>query len=204
MESQKVSFEGQCLYVGIDVHKKQWSVSIFSSELHHKTFSQPPSPVSLKSYLDQHFPEAKVICAYEASKFGFWIQRELSSYGYQCMVVNPADIPTSNKETAGKTDPIDSRKIGKTLRSGLLTSIHVPALSTEGDRQLFRYRKKLWGDLVKVKNRIKDKILFAGIVVPPDLDNSNWTKAFLKWLQEVIIPSPTSRLTLDLLLEQYN
>ena len=128
MENQKVSFEGQCLYVGIDVHKKQWSVSIFSSELHHKTFSQPPSPGALKSYLDQYFPEAKVTCAYEASKFGFWIQRELSAYGYHCLVVNPADIPTSNKEASGKTDPIDSRKIGKTLRSGLLTSIHVPAL----------------------------------------------------------------------------
>ena len=58
--------------------------------------------------------------------------------------------------------------------------------------------------MVKVKNRIKDKILFAGIVMPPDLDNSNWTKAFLKWLQEVTIPSPTTRLTLDLLLEQYD
>ena len=163
-----------------------------------------PSPVSLKSYLDQHFPEAKVICAYEASKFGFWIQRELSSYGYQCMVVNPADIPTSNKETAGKTDPIDSRKIGKTLRSGLLTSIHVPTLSTEGDRQLFRYRKKLWGDLVKVKNRIKDKLLFGGIDVPEGLEGSNWTKAFLKWLKELQIPSSSTRLTLDLLLDQYH
>jgi len=31
------------LYVGIDVHKKQWSVSIFTQEAHHRTFSQPPS-----------------------------------------------------------------------------------------------------------------------------------------------------------------
>src|SRR5882672_234562 len=204
METQTVSFEGQCLYVGIDVHKKQWSVSIFSSEVHHKTFSQPPSPASLKSYLDQHFRSAKVICAYESSKFGFWIQRQLASYGYHCLVVNPADIPTTNKETTGKTDPIDSRKIGKALRSGLLTSIHVPELTTEGDRQLFRYRKKLWGDLVKVKNRIKDKILFAGIDIPEKLDGPNWTKAFLKWLKDLEIPAPSTRLTLNLLLDQYN
>ena len=204
METQKVSFEGQCLYVGIDVHKKQWSVSIFSGELHHKTFSQPPSPGALKSYLDHHFPGARVTCAYEASKFGFWIQRQLVAYGYQCLVVNPADIPTTNKETSGKTDPIDSRKIGKALRSGLIYSIHVPMLATEGDRQLFRYRKKLWGDLVKVKNRIKDKILFAGIDVPAELESSNWTKAFLQWLQELEIPAPSTRLTLTLLLEQYS
>jgi len=204
MERQKVSFEGQHLYVGIDVHKKQWSVSIFSPEIHHKTFSQAPSPLALRSYLDHHFAGAKISCAYEACKFGFWIQRDLASYGYDCLVVNPADIPTTNKESSGKTDPIDSRKIGKALRTGLLTTVHVPRLITEGDRQLFRYRKKLWGDLVKVKNRIKDKILFAGIVIPPKLDNSNWTKAFLRWLQGVKILSPTSRLTLDLLLEQYN
>ncbi len=204
MEKQTVSFEGHHLFVGIDVHKKQWSVSIFTQELHHKTFSQPPSPGALKSYLDQHFPKASVLCAYESSKFGFWIQRELVSYGYDCLVVNPADFPTTNKESSGKTDPSDSRKIKKALRSGLLTSIHVPELATEGDRQLFRYRKKLWGDLVKVKNRIKDKILFAGIIVPEKLDNRNWTKAFLKWLKDIEFQSTTTRLTLDLLLEQYN
>lgn len=176
----------------------------FTQELHHKTFSQPPSPGALKSYLDQHFPKASVLCAYESSKFGFWIQRELVSYGYDCLVVNPADFPTTNKESSGKTDPSDSRKIKKALRSGLLTSIHVPELATEGDRQLFRYRKKLWGDLVKVKNRIKDKILFAGIIVPEKLDNRNWTKAFLKWLKDIEFQSTTTRLTLDLLLEQYN
>lgn len=197
-------FTDQRLFVGIDVHKKQWSVSIYSSELHHKTFSQPPNPHALKSYLDQHFPGARIRCAYESSKFGFWIYRMLASFGYECLVVNPADIPTTNKETSGKTDPTDSRKIAKALRSELLTSIHVPQLHTEGDRQLFRYRKKLWGDLVKVKNRIRDKILFAGIEVPVKMDNSNWTKAFLKWLREIDIPSPTTRLTLDLLLDQYN
>jgi transposase len=197
-------FKDQCLYVGIDVHKQQWSVSIYSTELHHKTFSQPPNPHALKSYLDQHFPGAKVQCAYESSKFGFWIQRSLTSFGYDCLVVNAADIPTTNKESSGKTDPTDSRKIAKALRSGLLNSIHVPQLVTEGDRQLFRYRKKLWGDLVKVKNRIRDKIMFAGIDIPVKMDNGNWTKAFLKWLQQVNVPSPTTRITLDLLLDQYN
>ncbi len=60
MEKQTVSLEGQRLYVGIDVHTKQWSVSIFTQELHHKTFSQPRSPGAMKSYLDQYFPKASV------------------------------------------------------------------------------------------------------------------------------------------------
>ena len=100
-------------------------------------------------------------------------------YNYISLVVNPADIPTSNKESTEKTDPIDSRKIPKSLRGGLLTSIHIPSEETEGMRQLFRYRKKLWGDLVRVKNRIKDKLMFSGIVIPQKWDNPYWSNAFL-------------------------
>lgn len=202
MESN--NFSNLQLYVGIDVHKKQWSVSIFTDATHHRTFSQPPSPGALKAYLDRNFPGASVTCAYEASKLGYWIYRQLTHLGYQCLVVNAADIPTSNKEASSKTDPIDSRKIAKALRAGLLTSIHVPDQITEGDRQLFRYRKRLLADLTRVKNRIKDKFLCTGIVIPPEFDNSNWSKAFLQWVKEASLPDPSSRLTLDRLLEQYH
>lgn len=136
METQS-SFTNLQLYVGIDVHKKQWSVSIFTEAAHHRTFCQPPSPEALKTYIDHHFAGAPVCCAYEATKLGYWIYRRLSDFGYSCLVVNAADIPTSNKESANKTDPIDSRKIGKALRAGLLTSIHVPDQVTEGDRHSF-------------------------------------------------------------------
>jgi len=204
MESTQANSTRLKLYIGLDVHKRQWSVSIYSDESHHRTFSQPPLPGALKSYLNQHFPDAQVSCAYEASKFGFWIQRELTSYGYHCLIVNPADIPTTSKEASDKTDPRDSRKIAKSLRAGLLSSIHVPDQETEGDRQLFRYRKKVWSDLVKVKNRIKDKFIFTGTPIPPEFDNSFWTKAFLQWLKDAQLPDTHTRLTLNLLLDQYH
>jgi transposase len=200
---KKPDFSRLTLYVGIDVHKRQWNVSIYSEHAYHATFSQPPCPGSLKSYLDKHFPQAKVVSAYECSKFGYWICRELLSYGYECLVVNAADIPTSNKEMLEKTDPVDSRKIAKALRAGLLHSIYIPTLEGEGDRQLFRYRKKLWGDLVRVKNRIKDKFLFSGIKIPEKYDNPFWGRAFIVWLKEVEMPTESVRQSLDLLIEQY-
>jgi transposase len=160
--------------------------------------------MALKAYVDAHFPGARVVCAYEVSKFGFWICRELRSFDYECLVVNAADIPTTVKESSNKTDPSDSRKIAKAIRSGLLVSVHVPDPTTEGDRQLFRYRKKLWSDLVRVKNRIKDKFLFTGVPVPEEYDNFNWSKAFLRWLKEAKLPDVHTRLALDLLLEQYH
>lgn len=114
------------LFIGIDVHKRQWTVTILTNDIHHRTFSQPPRPEALKTYLDKWFPNARVSCAYESSKFGFWIFRELLSYGYDCIVVNPADIPTSSEERTNKTDPRDSRKIARLLKSGLLQAIHLP------------------------------------------------------------------------------
>ncbi len=193
------------LYIGIDVHKRQWSVSIFTAHLHHKTFSQSPHPAVLKAYIDKHFSENyQVYCAYEACKFGYWIQRELESYGYDCIVINPADVPTTNKENSEKTDPVDSRKIAKALKAGMLRGIYIPSPELEGHRQLFRYRKKLWGDLVRIKNRIKDKLISSGEGIPAKFDNPYWTKAFLYWLTEVELPSATMRTTLDLLLKQYH
>jgi transposase len=191
------------LYVGIDVHKRQWSVSIFTANTHHRTFSQPPQPEALHAYLHKFFKGYQVICAYEACKFGFWIYRKLTAYGYDCLVINPADIPTTNKESSEKTDPVDSRKIARALQANLLKGIHVPAESTLGERQLFRYRKRLWADLVRIKNRIKDKLLFFGITIPPAYDNPYWSKAFLAWLAKVQFASPHARQVMDFLLMQY-
>lgn len=203
MEPKLATFENTTLYVGIDIHKRQWSVSIFTASIHHRTFSQPPEPLALKHYIDEHFPAARVVSAYEVTKFGFWIYRALTSYGYECMVVNPADIPSTSGESLNKSDPIDSRKIARMLQAGLLHGVHVPTQVTSGDRQLFRYRKRLWSDLGRIKNRIKDKFLFYGIAIPPQWDNPYWSKAFLKWVAEVEMPSASARLTLDLLLDQY-
>ena len=35
----RLNFEGQQIYVGIDVHKKSWSISILTEEFEHKTFT---------------------------------------------------------------------------------------------------------------------------------------------------------------------
>lgn len=203
METTTILIQKLQLYVGLDVHKHKWSVTVLSNHVHHATFSQQSSPEVLKLYMDKHFPGASIQCAYEAGKFGYWIQRELESYGYDCMVINPADIPTTSQEKQNKTDRIDSRKIANTLRAGLLRPIHVPSIEVEGDRQLFRYRKRLWSDLVRIKNRIKDKLLFSGIGIPIKYDNPNWSHEFVAWLKQVEFTSVSARLTLDLLLEQY-
>ena len=39
-KSKELSFDGQKVYVGIDVHLKNWRVTILLEHISHKTFSQ--------------------------------------------------------------------------------------------------------------------------------------------------------------------
>jgi transposase len=64
--ASRVDFTGQPIYIGMDVHKKSWTVSIFLEHLEHKTFTQPPIVAPLVSYLHRHFPGACYRAVYEA------------------------------------------------------------------------------------------------------------------------------------------
>lgn len=66
VQSNKLNFKGENIYVGVDVHLKSWSVTILTENNHHKTFNQPPQAETLAAYLQQHFPQANYYSAYEA------------------------------------------------------------------------------------------------------------------------------------------
>jgi hypothetical protein len=59
MQRNKLNFEGQNIYIGIDVHKKEWTVCNFSEHMEHEQFSQPPTVDAVKSYIDRNFPCGK-------------------------------------------------------------------------------------------------------------------------------------------------
>jgi len=46
-QSNKIDFNGQHVYIGIDVHLKSWTVTIMTELLVHRTFSQPAKPEAL-------------------------------------------------------------------------------------------------------------------------------------------------------------
>ena len=54
----KLDFKGQQIYVGMDIHKKSWSISILTDNFEHKTFTQPPEVEVLVNYLKRNFPGA--------------------------------------------------------------------------------------------------------------------------------------------------
>ena len=117
-QNNKLDFTGQNIYIGFDVHLKSWKVTIMTDKLTHKTFFQSPQPKLLYQYLEKNFPGGVYHSAYEAGYCGYWIHNSLKALGINSIVVNPADIPTTDKEKVQKEDARDSRKITKALRNG--------------------------------------------------------------------------------------
>lgn len=111
IKSSKLDCTGQPIYVGLDVHKKSWSVSVFSRYGEYKSFTQPPQVDTLVNYLKRNFPGGEYHSVYEAGYCGFWIHDQLKEQGINCTVVNPADVPTKQKEEQHKRDRIDCRKL---------------------------------------------------------------------------------------------
>ena len=185
----QLNFNGQNIYAGIDTHKKSWKVTIMTDVLTHKTFSQPPKPEVLVSYLQKNFPGGTYHSAYEAGFCGFWIHNKLVSLGVKSIVVNPADIPTTNKEIFQKDDPRDSRKIARGLANGVLTPIYTPSIKSLEDRSLLRTRALLVKDSTRNKNRIKSFLFFYGIELPEQFAKSqnHWSKRFITWLESLTL-----------------
>jgi len=203
-QSSKLDFSGQNIYVGFDVHLKSWKVTIMTDELAHKTFSQPPSPEALHHYLEKNFSGGIFHSAYEAGFCGYWIHHKLESLGIKSIVVNPADIPTTDKEKVQKEDKRDSRKIAKSLRSGDLTPIYVPSTKTLEDRSLIRTRAMLVKDLTRYKNRIKSFLYFHGIEIPALFSNpqSHWSKRFMDWLEGIELNENSAKESLSALINE--
>ena len=204
IKSSRLDFTGQPIYIGLDVHKKSWSVSIFSKYGEYKTFSQPPEADKLVHYLSHSFPGALYYAAYEAGDCGFWIHDQLRQNGIQCLVVNPADIPTKNKERRTKRDPIDCRKLARSLRNGEIEGIYVPCRSKLEDRTLMRTRQSMVRKQTRCKNQIKGMLLFYGVVIPEKQEMGHWSRRFIQWIERIRMERASGDIALKAHLEELN
>lgn len=186
-KSNQISFSDVDVFIGLDVHLKSWKVSIIVDNVMYKTFSQDPDANQLCKYLRKHFPDGNYFSAYEAGFSGFSLHRSLVDLGIQNIVVNPADIPTTDKENRQKEDKRDSRKIARSLRNRELTAIYIPSRNMEELRSLVRYRKRLVEDISRQKTRIKSFLHFHGIKIPVQhiTGSRHWSSRFTKWLQTI-------------------
>lgn len=199
-EFKKISFKEKSIFVGIDVHKNSWKVCILCEGIEHKVYSQDCSALILSKYLRRNFPEGRYYSVYEAGFCGYWVHEALIAEGINNIVVNPADIPTTDKEKKRKTDGVDCRKLARSLRNGELSSIYIPERDKQEDRSLIRLRTLMVKDQTRSKNRIKSVLYSFGIIIPEEKVGSHWSKKYIEYLRQEIKKVSTLSDTIELLL----
>lgn len=196
-------FDVHKVFVGIDVHLTNWKATIILEQTPFKTFSLDPNAEVLKQYLEKNFPNCEYYSAYEAGFCGFSTHRKLEENGIKNIVVNPADIPTTDKERKQKEDKRDSRKIANALKLGQLQPIYIPKIEMEELRSLVRFRKTLVKEVSRNKARIKHFLYQNGVGIPAILSSGSkhWSTNFTNWLKTLKFHTESGDLVLNDTLE---
>lgn len=186
MQKQNIQldFSNQKVFIGIDVHKQNWVVTVRMHQIELKTFSMESSSEQLINHLEKNYPKAIYYSVYEAGFSGFWLDRELKGNGINNIVVNAADIPTTGREKDKKDDHKDSRKLARELENQTITGIYLPETSQEELRSLCRIRSQFAKEKARLKNRIQSYLLYYGKEFP-GRSGRYWSKPLITKLRSI-------------------
>ncbi len=154
---------GKEVFVGIDVHKKTYSVVARVERELVKKWTTTASTQSLGDQLLKYFKGAKIQTVYETGFSGFVLHRELVKQGINNIVVHAAGVEVAVNNRV-KTDKRDAQKLAALLEAGRLRGIGIPSEAQEQHRILTRTREQLVGDRSRVKNRITMKCHQMGLI----------------------------------------
>jgi transposase len=158
-----VDYTGKTVFLGIDVHKRTYSVSAMCEGciVKHDTFAA--SPKILVKYCLSAFKGAVIKSAYEAGFCGFVLHRFLISQGIHNIVVHPASIEIESRNHK-KTDKRDSKKIAIQLAAGRLQSVYVPTLEQENRRYVSRLRETFARQRIRAANQLQGLLNLNGVI----------------------------------------
>jgi transposase len=195
----KMSKEKKGLFVGIDLHKRLWHVTIWDAEVELFSGSIAGRWESLWRLL-QRYEGYQIMAVYEAGYFGFWLYDLLTEHGVECIVTPPSLVPQEYGNRV-KTDRRDSRKLAYLLSKGMLKRVWVPSEEERYHRQVVRRRRQLIGDRVRTQNRIKSELRFYGIEFPET--RGPWSKIYYENLCRIRFGNRWIQHSFNRLLETY-
>jgi transposase len=186
--------QSSTLFIGMDVHKDSIAVAYVAQEPGAEV-AYLGSLGTRQSDIDQLVRKMQskakhLIFVYEAGPCGYWLYRYLSRKGYDCWVVAPSLIPKKPGDRI-KTDRRDAVQLARLARSGDLTAVYVPKVEDEAIRDLTRAREDAISDLKDTKFRLKAFLLRHDIRYT---GRANWGAAHLRWLAEVVCPTPAQQI----------
>jgi transposase len=186
--------QSSTLYVGMDVHKDSIAVAYVAQE-HHAEVIYLGAIGTRQCDIDQLIRKMRskskqLVFVYEAGPCGYWLYRYLTKQGHVCWVVAPSLIPKKAGDRV-KTNRRDAIQLARLMRSGDLTPVYVPQVEDEAIRDLSRAREDALRDLKTAKHRLKAFLLrhdsrYTG--------QATWGPAHLRWLSEVVCPTPTQQI----------
>jgi transposase len=186
--------QSSTLYVGLDVHKESLAVAYVDKE-HGAEVVSLGTIGTRQCDLDQRIrrlpsKSPQLVFVYEAGPCGSWLYRSLTHKGHVCWVVAPSLIPKKAGDRV-KTNRRDAIKLARLMRSGDLTPVYVPAVEDEAIRDLCRAREDTIRDLKAAQLRLKAFLLRQDI---RDTGRATWSPAHLRWLSEVVCPTPAQQI----------
>jgi transposase len=137
-----------------------------------------------------HSKAKHLILVYEAGPCGDWRYRYLRTKDDDCWVVAPALMPHKAGDRV-KPDRRDAMQLARLARSGDLTAVYVPQGQDEAMRDLTRAREDAISDRKDAKFRLKALLLRHA---SRDTGRATWGPAHLRWLSEVVCPTPTQQI----------
>jgi len=165
MTDQRLSYVGQHVYVGVDVHKDTYTVTCIHHKRIVKTATVQADPASLAASLPRWFQGATLSSVYEAGFSAFVLHRSLTKAGIPNIVVNPASVAVAANDKV-KTDRRDSKKLAFDLADGRLRGIYVPTEEEELAPLLPRTRAQIVEHRATIARQIKAKLHQFGLIAP--------------------------------------
>jgi len=199
MNKEKLSYGGKKVYLGIDVHKKSYSVTVMYKGEVVKRDKMRADAQALCRYVKTHFKGAQVHSVYEAGFSGYSLHRILVEGGIKNIVINPASVERAANDKV-KTDRVDSRKLAEQLSAGRLKGIYIPSKDQEQARSLTRTRDQIVEHRKLVSNQIKSKLHYFGLMRMDD--KRRLSERYLKELEGQELGKYLSY-SLRLLIEQW-
>jgi transposase len=186
--------QSSTLFIGMDVHKETIAVAYVAQD-HGAEVTDLGTIGTRQCDIDQLVRKMQskakhLVFVYEAGPCGYWLYRYLTKKGYDCWVVAPSLIPKKPGDRV-KTDRRDAVQLARLARSGDLTVVYVPQVADEAIRDLARAREDTHGDLKSAKFRLKAFLLRHDIRYT---GSATWGPAHLRWLAEVVCPTPAQQI----------
>jgi len=179
---------GSILYIGMDVHKENYTLCSYSIEKDEVKYQQKISAdykMALQ-YFEQmrlRYPAAtEIICGYEAGCLGYTLYNQLTERGVKCVILAPSTMAVTNNNR-DKTDKRDAGNIARCLAFHTYSAVHIPTAEDLAVKEYIRMRD----DQKKAQKIVKQQILaFVLRHGYRFVEGKNyWTAKHVSWLKSL-------------------